>query len=59
MTTWKRKILRKILGEKCENVSWKLRINVEVQNVRKSVDILTEIKVKLELMTCIKLSLDL
>jgi hypothetical protein len=43
--TWERKILRKIYGPKCEQGVWRIRTNLELQNVYQSPDIVTEIKV--------------
>jgi hypothetical protein len=44
--TWERKILRKIYGPKSEQAVWKIRNNLEIQNVYESPDIVTEIKVR-------------
>jgi hypothetical protein len=44
--TWERKILRKIYGPKCEQGVWRIRTNLELQNVYRSPDIVTEIKVR-------------
>jgi hypothetical protein len=44
--TWERKILRKIYGPKIERGVWKIRRNLETQNMYKSPDIVTEIKVR-------------
>jgi hypothetical protein len=47
LITWQRKILRKICGSKCEQGGmWRIRNNLEIQNMYKSPDIVTEIKVK-------------
>jgi hypothetical protein len=43
--TWERKILRKIYGPKSEQKVWRKRINLEIQNMYKPPDIVTEIKV--------------
>jgi hypothetical protein len=43
--TWERKILRKIYGPKSEKELWRKRINLDTQNMYKSPDIVTEIKV--------------
>jgi hypothetical protein len=43
--TWERKILRKIYGPKSEQGVWR-RSNLEIQNMYKSPDIVTEIKVR-------------
>jgi hypothetical protein len=45
MKTWERKILRKIYRPKCEQGVWRIRSNLELQNVYKSPDIVTEIKI--------------
>jgi hypothetical protein len=37
------KILRKIYGPKCEKGVWRIRTNLELQNVYRSPDIVTEI----------------
>jgi hypothetical protein len=39
-------ILRKIYGPKCEQGVWRIRTNLELQNVYRSPDIVTEIKVR-------------
>jgi hypothetical protein len=44
--TWERKIFRKIYGLKCEQGVCRIRNNLEIQNMYKSPDILTEIKVR-------------
>jgi hypothetical protein len=44
--TWERKILRKISGQKSEQGVWRIRSNLEIQNMYKSPDIVTEIKVR-------------
>jgi hypothetical protein len=41
LMTWERKILRKIYGPKCE-----IRTNLKLQNVYRSPDIVTDIKVR-------------
>jgi hypothetical protein len=41
-----RKILRKIYGPKSEQGIWRIRSNLEIQNMYKSPDIVTEIKVR-------------
>jgi hypothetical protein len=46
LMTWERKILRKIYGPKCEQGVWRIRSNLELQNVYKSPDIVTEIKIR-------------
>jgi hypothetical protein len=46
LMTWERKILRKIYGPKCEHGVWRIRTNLELQNVYRSPDIVTEIKVR-------------
>jgi hypothetical protein len=46
LMTWERKILRKIFGPKCEKGVWRIRTNLELQNVYRSPDIVTEIKVR-------------
>jgi hypothetical protein len=43
--TWERKILKKIYGPKSEQGAWRLRSNLEIQNMYKSPDIVTETKV--------------
>jgi hypothetical protein len=42
----RKKILRKIYGSKSEQGAWRLRSNLEIQNMYKSPDIVTEIKVR-------------
>jgi hypothetical protein len=42
LMTWERKILRK----KCEQGVWRIRTNLELQNMYRSPDIVTEIKVR-------------
>jgi hypothetical protein len=42
---WGRKILRKIYGPKSEQGVWRIRSNLDIHNVCKSPDIVTEIKV--------------
>jgi hypothetical protein len=44
LMTWEKKILRKIYGPKCEQGVWRIRTNLELQNVYRSPDIVTEIK---------------
>jgi hypothetical protein len=44
--TWERKILRKIYGPKCKQGVWRIRTNLELQNMYWSPDIVTEIKVR-------------
>jgi hypothetical protein len=44
--TWERKILKKIYGPKCEQGVWRIRSNLEIQDMYKSPDIVTEIKVR-------------
>jgi hypothetical protein len=46
LMTWERKFLRKIYGPKSEQGVWRIRSNLEIQNMYKSPDIVTEIKVK-------------
>jgi hypothetical protein len=46
LMTWERKILRKIYGPKSEQGVWRIRSNLEIQNMYKSPDILTEISQK-------------
>jgi hypothetical protein len=46
LMTWERKILRKIYGQKSEQGVWRIRSNLEIQNMYKSPDIVTEIKVR-------------
>jgi hypothetical protein len=46
LMTWERKILRKIYGPKCEQGVWRIRTNLELQNVYRSPDIVMEIKVR-------------
>jgi hypothetical protein len=45
LMTWERKILRKIYGPKSDQGVWRIRSNLEIQNMYKSPDIVTEIKV--------------
>jgi hypothetical protein len=45
LMTWERKILRKIYGPRCEQGVWRIRSNLEIQNMYKSPDIVIEIKV--------------
>jgi hypothetical protein len=35
LMTWERKILGKIYGPKCENGVWRIRTNLELQNIHK------------------------
>jgi hypothetical protein len=44
--TWEINILRKIYGPRSEQGVWRIRSNLEVQNMYKSPDIVTEIKVR-------------
>jgi hypothetical protein len=44
--TWERKFLRKTYGPKSEQGLWRTRSNLEIQNMYKSPDIVTEIKVR-------------
>jgi hypothetical protein len=46
LMTWERMILRKIYGPKCEQKVWRIRSNLELQNMYKSPDIMTEIEVR-------------
>jgi hypothetical protein len=46
LMTWERKILRKIYGQKSEQGVWRIRSILEIQNMYKSSDIVTEIKVR-------------
>jgi hypothetical protein len=46
LMTWERKILRKIYGPKCEQGVWRIRTNLELRNVYRSPDVVTEIKVR-------------
>jgi hypothetical protein len=46
LMTWKRKILQKIYGPKSEQGVWRIRTNLELQNVYQSPDIVTEMKVR-------------
>jgi Mn-dependent DtxR family transcriptional regulator len=46
LMTRERKILRKIYGLKSEQGVWRIRSNLEIQNVYKSPDIVTEIQVR-------------
>jgi hypothetical protein len=46
LMTWERKILRKIYGPKSEQGVRRIRSKVEIQNMYKSPDIVTEIKVR-------------
>jgi hypothetical protein len=46
LMTWERNILRKIYGPKCEQGVWRIRTNLELQNVYRSPDIVTEKKVR-------------
>jgi hypothetical protein len=45
LMTWERKMLQKIYGPKCEHGLWRIRTNLELQNVYQSPDIVTETKV--------------
>jgi hypothetical protein len=42
--TWERKILRKIYGPKCEQGVWRIRSNLEIQNMYKSPDIVRRLE---------------
>jgi hypothetical protein len=46
LMTWERTVLRKVYGPKCEQGVWRIRTNLELQNVYRSPDIVTEIKVR-------------
>jgi hypothetical protein len=46
LMTWETKVLRKIYGPKNEQGVWRIRNNLEIQNMYKSPDIVTEIKVR-------------
>jgi hypothetical protein len=46
LTTWKRKILRKIYGPTKENGQWRIKINSELRTKSKSQDIVTAIKIR-------------
>jgi hypothetical protein len=46
LMTWERKILKKIYEPKSEQGVWRIRSNLEIQNMYKSPDIVTEIKVR-------------
>jgi hypothetical protein len=46
LKTWERRILRKIYGPEIRTRVWRKRSNVEIQNMYKSPDIVTEIKVR-------------
>jgi hypothetical protein len=46
LLTWERKILRKIYGPESKQGVWRIRNNLEIQNMYKSPDIVTEIKVR-------------
>jgi hypothetical protein len=46
LMTWEGKILRKIYGPKCEQGVWRMRTNLELQNMYRSPDIVTETKVR-------------
>jgi hypothetical protein len=46
LMTWERKMLRNIYGLKSKKGIWRIRSNLEIQNIYKSPDIMTEIKVK-------------
>jgi hypothetical protein len=47
LMTWETKILRKIYGPKNEQGLWRIRNNLEIQNMYKSPDIVTKIKVRI------------
>jgi hypothetical protein len=40
--TWERQILRKICGLRSEQGVWRIRSNLEIQNMYKSPDIVTD-----------------
>jgi hypothetical protein len=46
LMTWERKILSKIHGPKREQGVWRIRSNLELQNIYKSPDTVTEIKIR-------------
>jgi hypothetical protein len=46
LMTWERKILRIIYGPKCEQGVWRIRSNLQTQNMYKSPDIVTENEVR-------------
>jgi hypothetical protein len=46
LMTWERKILRKIYGPKCENGVWQIRTNLELQNIYKDNNIISDIKTR-------------
>jgi hypothetical protein len=46
LMNWEEKILRKVYGSKCEQGVWRIRSNLELQNACKSLDIVTEIKIR-------------
>jgi len=46
LMTWERKNLRKMHGPKREQWAWRIRRKLEIQNMHKSSDIMTEIKVR-------------
>jgi hypothetical protein len=46
LMTWERKILRKIYYTKCENGVWRIRINLELQNIYKDTNIISDIKTR-------------
>jgi hypothetical protein len=46
LMTCERNILRKVYGPKCEQGVWRIRTNLELQNVYRSPHIVTEIKVR-------------
>jgi hypothetical protein len=45
-STWERMILRKIYRPKSEQGVWRIRSNLEIQNMYKSPDVVTETKVR-------------
>jgi hypothetical protein len=45
-STWERKILRNIYRPKSEQGVWRIRSNLEIQNMYKSPDVVTETKVR-------------
>jgi hypothetical protein len=46
LMTWESKILRKIYGPRSEQGVWRIISNLDIQNMYKSPDIVTEIKVR-------------
>jgi hypothetical protein len=46
LMTWERKILRKIYGPKWENGVWQIRTNLELQNIYKDTNIISDIKTR-------------